>query len=81
MKKLVSINLYLYQFYHNLFIQESGISMNGISTPIFGTLALLSADNPASSSCGGFKESGSAYRYCRQCLANTDEAKSTVSAV
>lgn len=34
---------------------------------------MISADNPASCSCGGFKESTSAYRPCRQCMATRQE--------
>ena len=34
----------------------------------YGALALVSADNPASSAIGGFKEGSSALRPCRQCL-------------
>ena len=36
-------------------------------------MCLLSADNLASSSCGGFKESTSAYLPCRQCMATRQE--------
>ena len=34
---------------------------------MYGTLVGVLADNPASCSIGGFKESCSAYRPCRQC--------------
>ena len=44
----------------------------------FGTIAVISADNPASSALGGFKESGAAYRYCRQCLGTYDETSTKV---
>ena len=56
-------------------MQEQGYSfeIDGISH-LFGTMAVISADNPASSALGGFKESGSAHRYCRQCLGTSDEA-------
>lgn len=36
---------------------------------MFGSLCVVSADNPASCSLGGFKESTSAYLPCRQCMA------------
>ena len=40
---------------------------------LYGTLCVLSADNPASSACGGFKESCSARKPCRHCLTNLSE--------
>ena len=62
-------------------MQESGISMNiqGHMKQIFGTVAIISADNLASNACGGFKEGSTAYRFCRQCLATMQETKSVVS--
>jgi hypothetical protein len=39
----------------------------------YGTIALISADNPASSALGGFKEGSSAYRYCRHCLGKAED--------
>lgn len=44
----------------------------------FGTVAVISADNPASNGLGGFKESTAALRYCRQCMADSLEAKTQV---
>jgi len=38
-------------------------------------LALVIADNPASTLIGGFKESASAYRPCRHCLGTSAEIK------
>ena len=38
------------------------------TTLIHGTITVVSADNPASCSVGGFKEGASAYRFCRHCL-------------
>jgi len=61
-------------------LQECGYSFdsyNGIQT-MYGTLAVVIADNPASSAIGGFKESTSANRPCRQCLGNADEIKTNV---
>ena len=46
---------------------------------LYGTIALISADNPASSACGVFKEGSSAYHFCRQCLSTADESKEIVS--
>lgn len=43
-----------------------------------GTVALISADNPASAALGGFKESSSAFRCCRQCLGTQEEIKEQV---
>ena len=40
-----------------------------------GTLSIIQADNPASSSLGGFKESASAFRGCRQCMASSDDMR------
>ena len=44
----------------------------------FGTIAVISADDPASNSLGGFKESVAAYRFCQQCKANSEETKAMV---
>lgn len=45
---------------------------------LFGSLAVVIADNPASSAIGGFKESSSAYRLCRHCLGTAEEIKTHV---
>ena len=39
---------------------------------------LLSPDNLGSLALGGFKESCSSFRLCRQCMATSDTAKSKV---
>lgn len=59
---------------------ESGhtFEINGENKKLQGTIALISADNPASSACGGFKEGSTAYHFCRQCLATSDESKKIV---
>ena len=41
----------------------------------------MSADNPASCALGGFKESTSAHRPCRQCLGTKAEIKSEFQAI
>ena len=41
----------------------------------YGAIAVVSADNPASNSLGGFKESVAAYRDCRQCKTNDSNAQ------
>ena len=52
--------------------------VKGVPKIYYGTVAIVSADNPASNSLGGFKESTAAYRYCRQCMATSTETKNTV---
>ena len=44
-----------------------------------GSLAIVSADNPASNAMGGFTESTSAYRHCRQCMGTKEEMKTQVN--
>lgn len=58
----------------------SGTSFTCASIPRFyyGTLALVSADNPASNDMGGFKKSSSALRHCRQCLGTQSETREEV---
>ena len=41
-------------------------------------LCLVSADNLGSQALGGFKESCSAFRFCRQCMATHDPAQTKV---
>ena len=43
--------------------------VDGIPRIFHGTVAAVSADNLGALALGGFKESCSAYRCCRQCLA------------
>ena len=50
----------------------------GALTSMVRTLALVSADNPASNGMGGFKESASATCHCRQCLGTSEETKQKV---
>ena len=45
---------------------------------LHGTIATISADNPASCALGGFKESTSANRMCRQCMATQTDASEKV---
>ena len=44
----------------------------------YGSLTMFSADNLASNAVGGFKESSSALRHCRQCLGTNDGMRSQV---
>jgi len=62
------------------FLQEVGheLVLHKVPKTIYGTIAAVSADNPASSSLGGFKEGSTAYRFCRHCLTTREEIKSKV---
>lgn len=61
-------------------IQERGYSFDveGRQITIFGTLSVISADNLGSLAIGGFKESCTAYRCCRHCMATQDSARTKV---
>ena len=52
--------------------------MDGVSRVFHGTVAAVSADNLGALALGGFKESCSAYRCCRQCLATHETATTEV---
>ena len=45
----------------------------------FGTIATVCGDNPGSAAVAGFKESSSAFRCCRQCLATKEQMTTKVS--
>ena len=65
----------------NMFlVQEHGcnFTLASGSVSFCGTVAVVSADNPASNALGGFKESASATRHCRQCLGTCTEAQQEV---
>ena len=53
--------------------------IQGSTKLVYGTVAAVSADNLGSNALGGFKESCSALRPCRQCLATQEEARCKVS--
>lgn len=53
--------------------------VNGLERTYCGTIAVVSADNPASNCLGGFKESSTAFRPCRQCMVTSDELRSEVT--
>ena len=59
----------------NYLLQEGGtaFTVSGVPHPLRGTMALVSADNPAANALGGFKEGTSAYRNCRQCMGTSCE--------
>lgn len=58
-------------------LENEGISVNlGAETKNFkGSLLFCAGDTPAAAFLGGFKESVSAYRFCRSCLATSEEYK------
>ena len=63
-------------------IQENGHVFTlpgGNKKTLFGALAAISADNLGSLAIGGFKESCSAIKMCRQCMADHDTAKELVN--
>ena len=61
--------------------QESGyiFKVGDSEKLVYGTICVVSADNPASNLLGGFKESAAANKLCRQCKTTADQAKSRVS--
>ncbi|XP_018360136.1 PREDICTED: uncharacterized protein LOC108759276 [Trachymyrmex cornetzi] len=58
-------------------LENEGVTINlGTETKIFkGSLLFCAGDTPASALLGGFKESVSAYRFCRSCLTAAEEYK------
>jgi len=45
---------------------------------MFGTLAIVSADNLGSLALGGFKESYTSLKMCRHCMAEKGDAQTQV---
>ena len=43
-----------------------------------GSVSIVSADNPASALLGGFKQSASAFRYCRHCTGTSADVQTRV---
>ena len=43
-----------------------------------GTVTIVSADNPASTLMGGFKQSASAFRPCRHCMGSEQDIQTKV---
>lgn len=72
--------MYMHTYRNSIPMQESGYTFNIEDQPIIfqSTVALISADNPASSSLGGFKEGATAYRHCRQCMGTYDQTTEEV---
>lgn len=61
-------------------MQDEGFPflVNGVVRHFRGTVTVVSADNPASCSLGGFKQSASAFRYCRHCTGTDGDIQSKV---
>ena len=66
-----------------IFSQEKGypFTIRGTIVKIKGTVAAISADNPAACSMAGFKEGSTATHGCRQCMATPQEIATEVSSV
>ena len=66
-----------------IIIQEKGVEfcINGRQKIIYGTLAVVSADNLGSLLLGGFKESCTAFRMCRYCMATKEESNTQVCCI
>lgn len=52
--------------------------IEGTKSKIYGSVSIISADNLGSLALGGFKESCSAYRCCRHCMATQQTARTKV---
>ena len=86
LKKLVIPILASYRYTLHMtvsVIQEQGhqFLINGVGHVFHGTIAVVSADNLGSNALGGFKESASAHRHCRQCLGTQSETRNKVCTV
>ena len=84
LKKLVGMYMYItlgssndHTMYSCPCIKEHGysIEVQGLRRTVYGTIAAVSADNLGSCALGGFKESATAHRMCRQCLATKEQAR------
>lgn len=67
-----------YTHYQEFLLQVGGVPfvINGRVCHFRGTVSVVSADNLASASLGGFKQSGSAFRFCRHCMGTEDDIQS-----
>jgi len=52
--------------------------IQGAPKVMYGTLAIISADNLGSLAFGGFKESCTSIKMCRHCMATKDESQHLV---
>jgi len=61
--------------YNKSFIQDTEYTLPLKKGPtiVFGTIAAVSVDNPASSALGGFKEGSQAYRFFHHCYITLNE--------
>ena len=61
-------------------LQDEGVplAVNGETHYFHGAVTIVSADNPASTSLGGFKESASAFRLCRHCMGTAEDVQTKV---
>lgn len=50
----------------------------GQTKKVYGTIAVVSADNLGSLALGGFKESCSAARMCRHCMTTKEDSQTKV---
>ena len=67
-------------FSKHLYLQDEGVvfMVNGKNITFKGSLTIVSADNPASALLGGFKQSASAFKYCRHCNGTSSDVQSKV---
>ena len=49
--------------------------MSGSTKTIYGTVATVSADNPASNALRRFEEGFTAFRHSRHCMGTSEECK------
>ena len=63
-----------------LILQDNGydFNVNGEIVNFRGTIAYVSGDNLGSNDIGGFKESSSAHRKCRQCMGTSEDCRCKV---
>lgn len=59
-------------------IQGTVFDVGSSQLTLRGTVSIVSADNPASSLLGGFKQSGSAFRPCRHCMGTDTDIQTKV---
>lgn len=79
-KQLESVRSFHLVLIIDYYFQQTGVpfNINGVQHHFHGTVTIISADNPASALLGGFKQSASAFRYCRQCLGMEEDIQSKV---
>lgn len=54
------------------------MTIGGSQRVVYGALAVVSADNLGSLALGGFKESCSASKLCRHCMATKEDSQTKV---